>query len=268
MDTLYTLFRSVDNSHSTPLTPAEAAEALARKKAYFVDEAKANPLAREILRGGTVICDGYSAGGHGSFLAGPPTFFRTHELLRKTRSKNLPVRLGEHEYPHNEVVAMFARCIPNVRLCHNPWCSLGNYTMSLGLAWGGSVLAALIVARSWDSEVLLDHAVLYHMGLYLTIAALLYTTFKQNRDLRRTAPWNAAMYVDLNADMIRRDLPLAAAARKEAVPRQGLLKVEKFYYDLARKIERHGFDDELSSVIQSGPSARPAMSGGLQTRTT
>jgi hypothetical protein len=258
MDTLYTLLRSVDNSRTLPLKPEEAASILARKKAYFAEEAKNNPLAREILRGGTVACESLSAQKKAGFLAGPPTFFRTHELLRKTRSRDFPIRIGQNEFPHNDVAAMFARCVPNVQLEHAAWCSLARYTTSLGLSWGSTLLVAHLVARGMDNKTALDASVLYHMGLYTTLVALLYTAFKQNRDVRHSAPWNTSIYLDLNADLVRRELPTAAAASKEFLPRQpGLFKTPDFYYTLARKIENHGFDAELGAQLAGQKTATP-----------
>jgi len=261
MDNLYTLLRSADNSRTPPLTLNEATDLLNRKKAYFLEEAKTNPLAREILRGGRIACDGLANPGNDNFLAGPATFFRVHELLRKTRSKNLPLQIGNAEFCHNDVVDLFERCVPNVHLHYAPWCSPARYTASLGLAWGSTLLVAHLVARSSDSQTYLDAGVLYHMGLYTTLAALLYTALKKNRDVRHAAPWNTAIYLDLNTDLIRRDLPAAALARKEFIPRQrGLFKTPDFYYPLARKIEQHGFDAELSALLAGQKTAASAAS--------
>jgi hypothetical protein len=249
MDNLYTLLRSVDHRCSAALTAKEAAERLDRKKAYFLEEAKKNPLVREILQGSRITCDGLRKPADGSFLSGPPTFFRIHELLRKTRSKNLPLQIGGQEFSHNEVVEMYERCVPNVRQHHAPWCSLSRYTTSLGLAWGSTLLVAHIVGRSWDNQAMIDPGVLYHMGLYTTLGALLYTAVTKNRDVRHSAPWNTANYLDLNIDLIRRNLPTAAFAKKEILPRQSFFKTPAFYYNLARKIENHGFDTELAAQL-------------------
>jgi hypothetical protein len=96
------------------------------------------------------------------------------------------------------------------------------------------------------------------MGLYTTLTALLYTAFKKNRDVRHAAPWNTAIYLDLNADLIRRDLPVAAVACKEFIPRQpGLFKTPDFYYTLAGKIENHSFDAELAARLTGQKLAVP-----------
>jgi hypothetical protein len=239
MDNLYTLLRAVDNSRPSSLTPKEAAELLARKKAYFIEEAKTNPLAREIFRGGLITCEGVVKSDGAGFLSGPATFFRTHELLRKTRSRNYPLCIGNVEFSHNEAVDFFERCVPNIQLHYAPWCSPARYTASLSLAWGSTLLVAHIVARNSENQTTLDPGVLYHMGLYTTFIALRYS-----------APWNTAVYLDLNADLIRRNLPAAAVARKEFLPRQpGIFKTPAFYYAVARKIENHGFDAELSARL-------------------
>ena len=259
MDNLYTLLRSADNSRTPPLTLQEATDLLNRKKAYVLEEVKTNPLAREILRGSPIGCDGLAKSGDNNFLVGPATFFRVHELLRKTRSKNLPLQIGTAELAHNEAVDLFERCVPNVHLHYAPWCSPARYSASLGLAWGSTLLVAHLVARNSDRRTYLDPGVLYHMGVYTTLVALLYTALKKNRDVRHSAPWNTAMYLDLNTDLIRRDLPTAALARKEFLPRQrGLFKTPDFYYPLARKIEQHGFDKELASLLAGQKTATPA----------
>jgi hypothetical protein len=256
MDNLYTLLRAVDNSHADHLSPQQAVEILQRKKAYLQAAAKDNPLAREILNNGSVACDLLDKTGHRAFLVGPPTFFRVHELLRRTRKKNLPIQIGGKEFSHNDVVALYERCVPNVRLFHAPWCSPSRYTASLGLAWTSTLLTAHIVGRNADIPTHFDSGVLYYMGLYTSVVALLYTAFKTNRDVRHAAPWNTALYLDLNVDLVRRDQPSAAVATKDVLPRQtGLFKTPDFYHPLARKIETHGFDSDLTARLAGQPSA-------------
>ncbi len=252
MDNLYTLLRAVDNSHADQPTAEQAQESLKRKKAYMEEEAKRNPLFREILSSGKVVCELVEKSrGHHAFLEGPPTFFRVHELLRQTRKKDTPIQIGGKEHSHNEVVELFERCVPNVQLHHAPWCSPSRYTTSLGLAWASTLLAAHFVGRNSDTASLFDTGVLYHMGLYTTLVAFAYTALKRNRDIRHSAPWNTALYLDLNIDLVRRNLPQAAVASKEVLPRQkGLFKTPDFYYALARRIESHGFDAELNDRMQ------------------
>ncbi len=231
MDNLYTLLRSVDNSRTPPLTPQETADVLDRKKAYFTEEAKTNPLAREILRAGPITCDGLVLPPNKTILNGPATFFRVHELLRKNRDKNLPLQIGNAEFSHNHVVDFYERCMPNVQLHHAPWFSPARYTATLGLAWSSTLLVAHLMARSSDGQTMFDPSVLYFMGVYTTLAALITTALKKNRDVRHSAPWNTAIYLDLNADLVRRNQPTAAFATKEFLPRQsGLFKTPDFYY--------------------------------------
>ena len=249
MDTLYVLCRSVDRRTCQQMDAGEATSAVAQKQAYFAAEAKVNPLVQEILSGGTVTPVGGIKNDPEGFLTGPATFFRTHEILRKTRRANTPLCIGRHEYSHDEVAEMFARCMPNAKLAHVPWCSLGRYRISLGLAWGATLLTSHFSARAAEGDELLDPFVLYYTGSITTVAALVYTTLKQNRDVRQAAPWNSAMYLDLNADLVRRNSPALAAARKEFVPQEKPFKTPRFYYDLARKIEAHAFDGELNARL-------------------
>lgn len=264
MDNLYTLLRAVDNSRSLPLSAKDAADLLNRKNAHFLVEAKTNPLAREILNGGQVTCEFIPKPVASSILAGPATFFRVHELLRKTRRKNLPLQIGGREFTHNKAVDLYERCVPNVHLHHAPWFSPARYTTSLFLAWGCTLLVALVVGRSEERQPSLDTGVLYYMGIYTTLAALLYTAFKKNRDVRHAAPWNTAVYLDLNTDLIRRAQPAAAAAHKDCIPRQKYFKTPEFYHALVRKIEAHGFDAELSARLASLPSAAAPPSATAQ----
>jgi hypothetical protein len=238
----------------------DADEACAQKAAYFKAEAKVNPLVEKILSGGNISCD--SVGGTrdpNDFLAGRATFFRAHEILRSNRRLNRPVTIGGSEYPHDEVVKMFARCVPNVKLAHIPWCSFGRLRISLGVAWAMTLVVSHISARGQEADQMLDPFVLYYAGSMTTIAALVYVILKQNRDVRHAAPWNSAMYLDLNADLVRRDSPALAMARKEFVPQQKPLKTPGFYHALARKIESHGFDAELLGRL-SGPQ-EPSTAG-------
>lgn len=254
MDTLYTLCRSADNRHAPPLELAAAAEIIAAKKAYFAAEAEKNPLVRAILAGGEVTFEACKDCRRPTgFLAGPATFFRTHEILRKTRRANTPLRIDGAEYPHCAVAEMFARCMPNARLQHVPWYSPARYTTSLALGWALTLVTAHLVARDAEDGRLFDSAVVYYLGLTLTGAALVQSALKQNRDVRRAAPWNSALYLDLNADLLRRDSPALAVARKEYLPRQRPVKTERFYYAAAHQIAAHEFDELLSRRLARPP---------------
>ncbi len=256
MDTLYTLCRSVDNKYAPPFTAAQVAEIAAHKKTHFLNEAAQNPLVQEILAGGTISYFGLKHDDHRKFMEGRATFFRTHEILRHSRRRNSPVTIGTKEFSHNAVAKMFDRCVPNAKLQHVPRFSPARYTASLAYAWGGTLLVALLFARENPGVGMFDPFVLYYLGLISSIVALVYTALKSNRDVRHPAPWNTATYLDLNADLVRRDSPNLAFARKEFVPLQKGFKNPDFYYPLARRIEAHGFDEELAR--QLGGAAKGA----------
>ncbi|MEO6005689.1 MAG: hypothetical protein ABIZ04_22565 [Opitutus sp.] len=260
MDTLYVLCRSVDHRYSHAMPPAEVEQACTQKTAYFEAEAKVNPLVQEILTGGTVSFDELPVHDTHGFLAGPATFFRTHEILRKTRNLNTPLTIGDDEYTHDEVAAMFSRCVPNAKMTHLPWCSLGRLRISLGLAWAVTLMAAHFTARGEEGDALFDPFVLYYTGSITTVIALAYTILKQNRDFRHVAPWNSAMYLDLNADLVRRRSPYLPMAREEFVPQERPLKTPQFYYALARKIETQGLDAELQQELSACKEAVDAAS--------
>lgn len=253
MDTLYTLCRSADNHHAPPFTAEQQAEINLHKATYFSHEAVENPLVHEILTGGTITYFNLKKDDRRHFLEGPATFFRTHEILRRTRGSNAPVLIGGREYTHNSVAEMFGRCVPNAKLQHLPWFSPQRYAASLAYAWGGTLLVAHLFARDNPAVGTFDPFVLYHLGLLGTIVALAYTALKSNRDVRQSAPWNSAIYLDLNADLVRRNSPALAAARKEFMPQQKGFKDPAFYYAVARRIESHGFDEELARQV-GGPA--------------
>lgn len=245
MDTLYTLCRSIDRRHVLPLSPTAAHDVAACKREYLLNEAKSNPLLHEVLCGGTVTFHRIETADRHGFLQGPATLFRTHEILRKTRASNTPIRIGDQEHSHAQVVDWFARCVPNVRLHHVPWWSLSSYRTSLALAWSATLLTAYFVGRDGESPTLLDSAVLFYMGVLTTIVALVHVSLSKNRDFRHAAPWNSAMYLDVNIDQFRRNAPGLAWARKELVPQQRPFKSRDFYYALARSIEHQQFDRVL-----------------------
>jgi hypothetical protein len=257
-DTLYALCRSADNRHCPPFQPDDVVEIMNQKKAYFASEADRNPLVREILAGGRIDASDVNKSKHEGFLDGPATFFRTHELLRATRRSHTSITVGAQEYDREAVVQMFDHCVPNARLNHLPWCSVARYGTSVGLALGVTLLAAFLVARDNDNGALLDWSVFFSLGAVLLIVAIACTTFMQKRDLRRPAAWNTCLYLDLNADLLRRDSPGIAAARKEFLPRQGMVKTHRFYYPLARQVEAHAFDAALLLNLPAEAVARRA----------
>jgi len=259
MDTLYTLCRSADNRHAPPLTEEQVAEVSAHKRTYFDREAARNPLVRAILAGGAVTYFGIEQDDRRGLLCGPAGFFRTHEILRQSRRSNTPLKIEGREFPHDEVAAMFARCIPNTKLQHRPWFSPARYTTTLGLAWGVSLIAAHLAARDAGEGALFDPGILYFLGLGGTGGALAVSAIAGNRDVRQASPWNSATYLDLNADLVRRDSPLLAVARKDYLPRQSPFKTPEFYYPLVRRIERHEFDNDLARHVRSQPASGSAL---------
>jgi hypothetical protein len=253
MDTLYTLCRSADNRWALPLTAEQAAEVAARKRAYFADEAARNPLVAEILREGTLDYHGLEKDDRRGFLQGPAGFLRCHEVLRRTQRSNRPVRIGGREFAHDEAAGLFARCVPNAKLEHRPWYSTSRYTTTLALAWGVTLLAAHLVGRD-EGTGLFEPRILSQLGLLLTAAAVVTSALRSNRDLRHAAPWNSAVYLDLNASLVRRGAPELGLARKETLPRQRTFKTPAFYYPLAERVRRGGYDDELRRLASVSPS--------------
>ncbi|MFO1447908.1 MAG: hypothetical protein U1F61_07095 [Opitutaceae bacterium] len=255
MDTLYTLCRSADNRHALPLSDEACAEVMLRKRAFFTDEATQNPLVDEILKGGRIRAHEMERFDRHGFGDGPATFFRAHELLRWTRSANVPLLIGEREFSHTAVAEMFSRCVPNAKLQHIPWFSMARYSTSLALAWGGTALVAHLFARENGGETVFDRMVLSRLGLLATAVAVVTSALKANRDPRHAAPWNSAMYLDINAQLLRRNSTALGLARKEFVPNQRPFKKPAFYYALARDVEATGYEAQLRARAISPATA-------------
>jgi acid phosphatase class B len=60
------------------------------------------------------------------------------------------------------------------------------------------------------------------------------------------------VYLDLNADLVRRSSPGLVVARKEFMPQQRFFKHPDFYYAVARRIETRGFDEDLARRLGEG----------------
>jgi hypothetical protein len=257
MDTLYTLCRSADNRQAVPLSRDARAEVIVHKRTFFADEAAANPLVAEILRGGIVSLHTPLAGRRAGFLRGPASFFRTHELLRQTRTTNAPLLIGGREYPRAEVLGLFQRCVPNTNLHFRPWFSTVRYTTSLGLAAAGTILIAHVVALTSDDDGLFDREVAWQVGVLLFAAAILSSARRSNRDPRHAAPWNSALYLDANAALIRSGSPSLAVARKEWIPQQRLFKEPAFYDRVLAEIESGRFAEHLEVAARQAVNVQP-----------
>lgn len=258
MDTLYTLCRSADNRHAPPLSAEARAEIMVHKRAFFAEEAAVNPLVAEILRGGSVGLHAPLSGRRAAFLLGPASFFRTHELLRKTRDRNTPLLIGGREHPREEVLAFFQRCVPNANLRFLPWFSTARYTMSLGLAAAATILIGHLVALTSDEGGLFDRDVAWQAGVILFAFAIVSSARRSNRDPRHAAPWNSAIYLDAQAQCLRSGSPALALARKEALPQQKLFKDPAFYDQLLAEIESGRFAAHLEVQARRDVNVQPS----------
>jgi hypothetical protein len=81
------------------------------------------------------------------------------------------------------------------------------------------------------------------------------SALKANRDPRHAAPWNSAMYLDINAALLRRNSDALALARKEFIAQQRPFKKPAFYYALAREVERSGYEAELRARASQASSS-------------
>ncbi len=220
---------------------------LAETKRRLIDDlVVVAPLAAHIVRGSRIACDTiddeYSR-------AGPVTCFRVHEVLRKTRRHpEARIVLNDTPVAREELLALYRMLTPNTNL--EPMSPLTLYTLPrilLAAAAGG------IIAGGWSGQqqappVAFDpNAALYGFGLVAAVMSLL-GQFALSRNVFKTAPWNAAIYNDVNLLLYRRDPSLLYLARREYIERNQFIKgglKGRRYHERALAIETGAYFDAL-----------------------
>jgi hypothetical protein len=228
------------------MSPSETTGLAEAKRRLIDDVVVVAPLAAHIVRGSRIACadidDEYSR-------EGPVTCFRVHEILRKTRHHpEARILLNESPVPREELLKMYRLLTPNTNL--EPLSKLNLYSLPSVLlaALVGGVVAGSWMGRDQTPEVWMDfRAAVVGAGVVAATMSLL-GQFALSRNVARTAPWNAALYNDLNLLLYQRDPALLYLARREFMERNHLIKGGlngRRYHERARAIESGAYLEVL-----------------------
>ena len=227
-----------------PLTATtELAEA---KRRLIADTVAVAPLAAHIVKGSRIACpdlaDPYAREGAASC-------FRVHEILRKTR-RHPEARILLHETPiaREELLKLYRLLTPNTNL--EPFSPFTLYTLPrivLASVAGGIVLGVWM-GREDSAELAFDLRAAVVGGGVLAVGLTLLGQFAHGRNLARTAPWNAALYNDLQFFLYQRQPDQLHLARAEYLERNQLVKGGlngRRYHERAAAIEAGAYVEVL-----------------------
>ncbi len=237
-------YLAIAGEKDVPLT-ATAAMAEARRR--LIDDVVATaPLAALIVRGGRIACadidDDYSR-------EGAVTCFRVHEILRKTRRHpEARILLDAAPVARAELLAMYRLLTPNTNL--EPLSPYTLYTLPRILLAGlvGGVVVGAWAGREQVPESWIDLRAAWVGGGLVAATMVLLGQFALSRNLARAAPWNVALYNDVNLFLYRSDPSLLYLAREEFQERNHLIKGGlngRRYHERARAIESGGYVEVL-----------------------
>jgi hypothetical protein len=204
------------------------------------------PLAAHIVRGSRIA---YADGNDEYVREGPVTCFRVHEILRKTRRHpEARILLDGATIAREELLAMYRMLVPNTNL--EPLSRLTLYTLPRILLAGvvGGVVAGAWAGRAHEPEVGMDFRMALMGGALVAAVMSLLGQFALSRNVVKTAPWNAALYNDVNFALYRQDPALLHLARREFLDRNHFIKGGlngRRYHERARAIESGAYVDVL-----------------------
>jgi hypothetical protein len=220
------------------LAPTETTR-LAETRHRLIDDVVAvAPLAAHIVRDSRIACadidDEYSR-------EGPVTCFRVHEILRKTRRHpEARILLNDIPVAREELLKMYRLLVPNTNLEPLSPYTLYSLPRILLAALVGGIVVGGWVGRESSPEVWMDFRAAAAGAAAVAAMLSLLGQFAVSRNVTRTAPWNAALYNDLNLLLYQRDPALLYLARSEFMERNQLIKGGlngRRYHERARAIE-------------------------------
>ena len=220
---------------------------LAEAKRQLIDDAVVvAPLAAHVVRGSRIECslaeDEYAC--HGAV-----TCFRVHEILRKTRRHpEARILLNDQPVAREELLAMYRMLVPNTNLEPLPRFTLYTLPRILLAAVVGGIVAGAWMGQGDSPEVWMDFRAALIGGGLVGAAMSLLGQFALSRNVFKTAPWNAALYNDMNLLLYRQDPSLLYLARREFQERNHFIKGGlngRRYHERARAIESGAYVDVL-----------------------
>jgi hypothetical protein len=243
------------------MPPAETTRLAEAKHRLIGDLVAVAPLAAHIVRGSRIACedidDEYSR-------EGLVTCFRVHEVLRKTRQHpETRILLNDAPVAREELLKMYRLLVPNTNLEPLSPFTLYSLPRILLAALVGGVVAGSWVGRDHSPEVWMDFRAALVGAAAVAAALSLLGQFALSRNFARTAPWNAALYNDVNLLLYQRDPALLYLARPEFMERNHLIKgglKGRRYHERARAIESAGYLEVLRRRREQF-LARPARAG-------
>ena len=227
--------------------PLSDTTALVEAKRRLIEDVVATaPLAAHIVRGARIACpdidDDYSG-------EGPATCFRVHEILRKTRRHpEARILLDGQPVARRELLAMYRLLTPNTNL--EPLSPYTLYTLPRILATGlvGGVVIGAWAGREQVPETSINLRAAYIGGGLVAGTMALLGQFAWSRNLAKAAPWNVAIYNDVNLLLYQRDPALLYLARCGIMERNHLIKGGlngRRYHERARAIETGAYFEVL-----------------------
>jgi hypothetical protein len=224
----------------------ETARLAEAKRRLIDDVVMVAPLAAHIVRGSRIAC----ADVDDEFTReGPVTCFRVHEILRKTRRHpEARILLNGNAIAREELLAMYRMLTPNTNL--EPLSRFTLYTLPRILLIGlvGGVVAGGWMGRQQTPEVWIDFRAALIGGGLVAAAMSLLGQLALSRNMSKTAPWNVALYNDVNLLLYRRDPALLYLARIEFLERNHFIKGGlngRRYHERAQAIENGAYLEVL-----------------------
>jgi len=216
------------------------------KRRMIEDVVKVAPLAAHIVRGSRIA---YAGSNDEYSREGPVTCFRVHEILRKTRRHpEALILLNGTAIAREELLAMYRMLTPNTNL--EPLSRFTLYTLPRILLVGlvSGIVAGAWMGRQHSPEVWMDFPAALMGGGLAAAAMSLLGQLALSRNMAKSAPWNVALYNDVNLLQYQRDPSLLYLGRLEFMELNHFMKgglKGRRYHERARAIETGAYLEVL-----------------------